>query len=93
MSKLIEAIRAQQSYKETRKKKPPPPTDGPFKTPKLPDHLIIKILIEQYKGRRGSSIAKSLDLPPNTVYNIMRRYLFQRSEDGNHTYVKNPNAD
>lgn len=91
--KLIDAIRAQERYAKLIATRPKTAQEKSLKPPKLADHLIVKILIEGYKGRRAPSIAKSMNLKPVTVYNVMRRYLFIRREDGNHTYRRNPNAD
>ena len=93
-ARLIDAIKCQQAYRGYKAKLPIETTESAvLKAPKLPDHVIVKILIEQYKGRRGSSIAKSLCVPPTTVYNVMRRYDFIRADNGNHSYRKKPNAD
>ena len=92
--RLIDAIRAQEEYSRTKKPRAAAlPPDTPARPQKLADHLIVKVLIESYKGRKATSIAKSLNLKPITVYNVMRRYLFVRRENGDHTYKRNPDAD
>jgi len=93
-ARLIDAIKCQQAYRGYKAK----PTTNTrdvvmLKAPKLPDHLIVKILIEQYKGRRGSSIAKSLSLAPTLIYSVLEKYDFIRADDGNHSYRKKPNVD
>ena len=84
MNKFLQAIKSQEAYK----KKPKPrkehlPAD---KHPPIKDSQIVQALGLIKMGLTPSHVAKELDVPVQTIYNVRQRYQLIQLEDGKKWY-------
>ena len=84
MNKFLQAIKSQEAYK----KKPKPrkehlPAD---KRPPIKDSQIVQALGLIKMGLTPSHVAKELDVPVQTIYNVRQRYQLIQLEDGKKWY-------
>jgi DNA invertase Pin-like site-specific DNA recombinase len=84
MSKFAEAIKAQQAWHE--KEKPAKPKMLPERREPIKDSLVMQILKLQDKGIPSVRIAKEVNVPVQTVYNVKHRYLLIDVKNGTQWY-------
>ena len=88
MSKLVEAIKAQQAWHD--KPKIHKPRQGallpPEKREPIKDSAIMQILKLQELGLLAKDIAKEVSVPVQTVYNVRRRYILIDVKNGTKWY-------
>ena len=84
MNKFVQAIRSQEAYmKKPKPRKEQLPTD---RRPPMKDSQIVQALNLMKMGLSPSHIAKELDVPVQTVYNVRQRYQLIKLEDGKNWY-------
>ena len=85
MNKFVQAIRSQEAYmKKPKPRKEQLPTD---RRPPMKDSQIVQALHLMKMGLSPSHIAKELDVPVQTVYNVRQRYQLIKLEDGKDWYI------
>ena len=69
-------------------KKPKPRKEQlpPYRRPPMKDSQIVQALNLMKMGLSPSHIAKELDVPVQTVYNVRQRYQLIKLEDGKNWY-------
>ena len=84
MDRFVQAIRSQEAYmKKPKPRKEQLPTD---RRPPMKDSQIVQALHLMKMGLSPSHIAKELDVPVQTVYNVRQRYQLIKLEDGKNWY-------
>jgi DNA invertase Pin-like site-specific DNA recombinase len=84
MDRFVQAIRSQEAYmKKPKPRKEQLPTD---RRPPMKDSQIVQALTLMKMGLSPSHIAKELDVPVQTVYNVRQRYQLIKLEDGKNWY-------
>lgn len=84
MTSFIAAIKAQEAYK----KKPKPKREVVVvdRRPPLKDAQIVQALNLLKLGLTPRDIAKELEVPAQTIYNVRQRYQIIELEDGRSWY-------
>ena len=84
MNKFVAAIKAQEAYQ----KKPKPPRERVVidRRPPVKESQIMQVLSLQQMGMSPTQIAKHLDLPVQTIYNVRQRYSLIQLENGEKWY-------
>ena len=84
MNKFLQAIKSQEAY--MKKPKPRKEQLPPDRRPPMKDSQIVQALNLMKMGLSPSHIAKELDVPVQTVYNVRQRYQLSKLEDGKNWY-------
>ncbi len=84
MNMLLAAIKSQQAWH--KKEKPPRPKTLPEKREPMKDSTIMQILTLQEQCIPSMHIAKEVDVPVQTVYNVKQRYILIDVKNGTKWY-------
>ena len=84
MDRFVQAIRSQEAYmKKPKPRKENLPVD---KRPPIKDAQIMQTLSLLNRGARPIDIAKELNVPAQTIYNVRQRYRRIKLDDGTYWY-------
>ena len=84
MDRFVQAIRSQEAYmKKPKPRKENLPVD---KRPPIKDAQIMQTLSLLNRGARPIDIAKELNIPAQTIYNVRQRYRRIKLDDGTYWY-------